>query len=62
MVLVAHGQPGDQQHQHPAQNEYPRTQLDTEAIRAVNARLGRDERADVSMLPVGDGLTLARKR
>lgn len=34
----------------------------TEAIRAINAKMGRDERVDVSMLPVGDGLTLARKR
>lgn len=34
----------------------------TEAIRAINAKMGRDERVDVSLLPVGDGLTLARKR
>ena len=34
----------------------------TEAIRAINAKMGRDERIDVSLLPVGDGLTLARKR
>jgi len=35
---------------------------DTVAIRAFNAALQRDERIDVSLLPIGDGLTLARKR
>ncbi|HEV2332258.1 MAG TPA: class I SAM-dependent methyltransferase [Gammaproteobacteria bacterium] len=35
---------------------------DTAAIRAFNEMVKRDERVDVSMLPVGDGLTLARKR
>ncbi len=35
---------------------------DTEAIRAVNAALASDERVTVSMVPIGDGLTLARKR
>ena len=34
----------------------------TQAIRAVNAHLHADHRVDISMLPVGDGLTLARKR
>lgn len=35
---------------------------DTAAIRAFNEALQKDERVDVSMLPIGDGLTLARKR
>jgi predicted O-methyltransferase YrrM len=34
----------------------------TEAIRRTNAMLRDDKRIDVSLLPVGDGLTLARKR
>lgn len=34
----------------------------TEAIRAFNARVRDDERVDLSLVPVGDGLTLARVR
>lgn len=35
---------------------------DTVAIRQLNAAIHQDERVDASLLPVGDGLTLARKR
>jgi predicted O-methyltransferase YrrM len=35
---------------------------DTKAIRAVNDALHRDERIALSLLPIGDGLTLALKR
>jgi len=35
---------------------------DTEAIRAFNKALHGDERIDLSLVPIGDGLTLARKR
>jgi caffeoyl-CoA O-methyltransferase len=35
---------------------------DTRAIRALNALLAEDERIDLSLVPIGDGLTLARKR
>ena len=38
------------------------TDVDTEAIRAINAKLVLDERVTLSLIPVGDGLTLARKR
>jgi predicted O-methyltransferase YrrM len=35
---------------------------ETEAIRAFNQHLGRDARIDLSLLVLGDGLTVARKR
>ena len=35
---------------------------DTEAIRAFNRHLRDDERVDLSLVPIGDGLSLARKR
>ncbi|HUH00168.1 MAG TPA: class I SAM-dependent methyltransferase [Gammaproteobacteria bacterium] len=37
-------------------------QPDTVAIRAFNEKLRDDARVDLSLVPIGDGLTLARKR
>ena len=41
----------------PAKND-----PDTEAIRKLNAKLRDDPRVTISMVPIGDGLMLARKR
>ncbi|MSR20784.1 MAG: SAM-dependent methyltransferase [Gemmatimonadetes bacterium] len=38
------------------------TDPDTEAIRRFNAKLKSDERVTLSLVPIGDGLSLARKR
>ena len=38
------------------------TSADTAAIRRFNEHLRRDERVDLSLVPIGDGLTLARRR
>ena len=40
----------------PAEDE------DTAALQALNRKLHADQRIDLAMIPVGDGLTLARKR
>jgi caffeoyl-CoA O-methyltransferase len=39
-----------------------RTDADTEAIRALNAKVHADPRVDACLLPIGDGLTIAVKR
>jgi predicted O-methyltransferase YrrM len=43
-------------------NESGDADADTAALQALNIKLHRDERVDLSLLPLGDGLTLARKR
>jgi len=35
---------------------------DTRAIRSLNVKVNADGRVDATMLPIGDGLTLAVKR
>ena len=35
---------------------------DTEALRVFNSKLSDDQRVDLCMIPIGDGLTIARKR
>ena len=39
-----------------------RNDADTAAIRAINRKIRQDSRVDMVLLPVGDGLTLARKK
>lgn len=36
--------------------------VDTKAIRALNRKLKDDHRVDISLIPMADGITLARKR
>jgi caffeoyl-CoA O-methyltransferase len=38
------------------------TDADTTALRRLNEKLHQDSRFDLSMVPIGDGLTLLRKR
>jgi len=40
----------------------PSEDVDTMALQALNEKLHKDERIDIALLPIGDGLTLARKR
>jgi predicted O-methyltransferase YrrM len=49
---LRHGQVADPQDRDP----------DTAAVRALNGKLLGDERVDLSLIPLADGLTLARKR
>jgi len=39
-----------------------KTDADTSALRALNAKIRADARVDFSMVPIGDGLTLVRKK
>ncbi|MDO8290963.1 MAG: class I SAM-dependent methyltransferase [Parvibaculum sp.] len=39
-----------------------RTDADTEALRALNTKISNDARVDCSLLTIGDGLMLVRKR
>lgn len=40
----------------------PSDDQDTRALQALNDKLHADERIDLSLVPIGDGVTLARKR
>jgi len=40
----------------------PAKDVDTAALQALNAKIHADARVDMAMLPIGDGVTLARKR
>lgn len=39
-----------------------KTDVDTNAIRAINAKVMADPRVEIGMVPICDGLTMARKR
>ena len=39
-----------------------KSDADTTALRALNAKIRADNRVDFSMVPIGDGLTLVRKK
>ena len=47
---------------HGAVADPSRNDSETQAIRALNEKLHGDERVSLSLVPIGDGLTLARKR
>jgi predicted O-methyltransferase YrrM len=38
-----------------------KTDADTQALRTLNAKIKSDDRVAIAMVPIGDGLTLARK-
>jgi predicted O-methyltransferase YrrM len=40
----------------------PAQDADTAALQTLNAKIHADDRVDMAMLPIGDGVTLARKR
>ena len=40
----------------------PSQDVDTVALQRLNDKIHGDERVDIAMLPLGDGVTLARKR
>jgi len=40
----------------------PAQDADTAALQRLNTKLRDDQRSDMSLLTIGDGLTLARKR
>ena len=45
-----------------AESVDPAKDADTAALQALNLKLRDDSRVDISLLPISDGLTLARKR
>lgn len=47
---------------HGAVIDESRQDEDTVAIRAINEKIRKDERVDLILVPIGDGITLARKR